>query len=47
MDKPHHIVMFVLLVVFIAYVAVSTANKHLELDHEKLIQWRYENAVRP
>ena len=47
MDKPRHIIIFILLVVFIAYMAVSTANKHIQLDREKMIQWRYENAVRP
>ncbi len=47
MDKPRHIVVFILLVVFIAYMTVNIANEHLRLDHEKLIQWRYENAVRP
>lgn len=47
MDKPKHIVIFILLVVFISYMLVSTAEKHISIDNAKLIQWKYEHAVRP
>lgn len=40
-------ILFVLLIILIAYVAVTTAQKHITADNAKLLMWWYNNAVRP
>lgn len=47
MDKKRYTVLFILFVAIVGYIMVSTAAKHYAIDEHKLIQWRYEHAVRP
>jgi hypothetical protein len=47
MKEKIYTILFVILFVFVSYIAVSTAQKHYAIDEYKLTQWRYENAVKP
>lgn len=38
---------FAVMVAAAFYIMVSTAAKHTAIDNAKMLQWRYEHAVRP
>lgn len=38
---------FAVMVAAAFYIMVETAAKHTAIDDAKLLQWRYEHAVRP
>jgi hypothetical protein len=47
MKEKIYTILFIILIIVMAYITVSTAARNCAIDEYKLIQWRYENAVRP
>ena len=47
MKERIYALIFAIIIAVGAYVMVSTAAKHTAIDNYKLIQWKYEHAVRP